>query len=159
MNEYFKITEKLKMENASMRNDALELKKQIDNLEYTTRSNNIDIYEVPEKNNENLVDVVTKIGRFLNMSLDPDSIDTAFRVPSRAENKPKNIVVKFKFKQSLDYFLTAAKVARKDPHNQRGFNLDGISNRFFINEHLPPKTKMLLKQIREEAKNKNYRFV
>ncbi|KAG5869442.1 hypothetical protein JTB14_025169 [Gonioctena quinquepunctata] len=108
MNEYFKITEKLKMENASMRNDVLELKKQIDNLEYSTRSNNIEIHEVPEKNNENLVDVVTKIGRFLNISLDPDSIDTAFRVPSRAENKPKNIVVKFKFKQSRDYFLTAA---------------------------------------------------
>ncbi|KAG5872684.1 hypothetical protein JTB14_003041 [Gonioctena quinquepunctata] len=75
------------------------------------------------------------------MSLDPDPIDTAFKVPSRAENKPKNIVVKFKFKQSRDYFLTAAKVARKDANNQRGFNLDGISNRFFINEHLPPKTK------------------
>ncbi|KAG5878051.1 hypothetical protein JTB14_021204 [Gonioctena quinquepunctata] len=124
MNEYFKITGKLKKENASMRNDVLELKKQIDNLEYSTRSNNIEIHEVPEKNYENLVDVVTKIGRFLNMSLDPDSIDTAFRVPSRAENKPKNIVVKFKFERSRDYFSTAAKVARKDPNNQRGFNLD-----------------------------------
>ncbi|KAG5862589.1 hypothetical protein JTB14_035937 [Gonioctena quinquepunctata] len=67
MNEYSEITEKFKMENASMRNDVLELKKQIDNLEYSTRANNVEIHEGPEKNNENLVDV-TKIGRFLNMS-------------------------------------------------------------------------------------------
>ena len=70
------------------------------------------------------------------------------------ENKPKNIIIKFVSKHHRDGFLAAAKVAKKKLGKGEGFQVAGISNRFYVNEHLPPQTKLLLKETRQAAQKK-----
>lgn len=115
--------------------------------------------DIPEKPNENLVTIATKVASMFNFKLETSLIDNIFRVPTQTENKPKNIIIKFLSKLERDRFLSAAKVARKNPANERGFKLDGVSSRFFVNEHLSPQTKLLLKQAKEKAKIKSFKFV
>ena len=94
-----------------------------------------------------------------NFELETPMIDNIFRVPTQVENKPKNIIIKFLSKLNQDTYLASAKAARKNLGDKQGFKLDGVSNRFFVNEHLSPQTKLLLKQTREKTKSKNYKFV
>lgn len=158
INDYFKATEKLRAETSQLSADVATLSKKVNSLEQSLRSNNVEIQDIPEKANENLISVITNIGNFINFEVNPAMLDTVFRVPTVVDKKPKNIVIKFLSKHDRDGFLNAAKTARKNPQNKYGFNLSGVSNKFYINEHLAPQTKLLLKQTREKAKEKNFKF-
>lgn len=159
LDKYFKELDILKSENKKLNNDLVELNKKVKQMEQNNRINNIELQDIPETSNENLIDTVTTIGNFLKCKVEPNSIDTVFRVPSYMNKKPKNIVVKFISKIQRDSFLSAAKTARKMNSNQYGFKIDGISDKFFINEHLSPQTKILHKQTRDVSKQKGYKFV
>lgn len=158
-NELFKTTEALRAESGVLKGEIMQLSNRVNSLEQFNRSYNVEIQDVPEKPNENLISVVTNIASMFNYKLEINMIDNIFRVPTQIEDKPKNIIIRFLSKLCRDKFLTTVKLARKDLGTNQGFKLDGISNRFYINEHLPPQTKLLLKQAREKARSKNYKFV
>lgn len=44
------------------------------------RLNNIELQGIPETSNENLKSMVITIGNYLNCNVDPNTIDTVFRV-------------------------------------------------------------------------------
>lgn len=159
LNEYIKKTDQLQKENIKLKQDINSLESKMNSLESSLRCNNVEIQDVPEKTNESLISVVQDIGKFLQYEIKESAIDTVFRVQTQVENKPKNIVVKFISKVHRDGFLNAAKVTRMIKEHQRGFKLPGVSERFYINEHLLPQTKLLLKQVREFSKSKSYKFV
>lgn len=158
INDYFKATDKLRAETSKLCGDVANLSKKVNYLEQSLRSNNVEIQDIPEKADENLISLIAKIGNSINFEVKPAKIDTVFRVPTLVEKKPKNIVIKFLSKCDRDGFLIAAKTARKIPGNKYGFNLTGVSDKFYINEHLAPQTKLLLKQTREKAKERNFKF-
>lgn len=155
----FKNMETLKTENAVLKQKITQMENKMNNLEQLSRSYNIELQDIPEKSNENLVTIAGNVAKMLNFKLECFMLDTIYRVPTQAENKPKNIIIKFRSKLDRDRLLSAAKAARKQLGNKPGFKLDGVSDRFFINEHLPPQTKLLLKQAREKSKNKGFKFV
>lgn len=159
LGDYFKVTDALKAENTKLKRDVTMLNKRLNNVEQYGRSSNVEIHDIPEKPGENLVDVVKAVGRAVKFDVNTDKIDTVFRVPTKSDTKAKNIVVRFISKLHRDDFLEAARVARRTQVGQNGFRLDGISDRFFINEHLPPQTKMLLKEVRDEARKLGHKFV
>lgn len=158
-NELMKSHEAIKQENTQLRKEVSTLSKRVDNMENLHRANNIEIHDIPEKSNENLSEVISKIGAFLGCPLDKNAIDSVFRVQTLNPNKPKNIVVKFTSKTSRDLFLTNAKHMRRNEKFNRGFKLEGLAEKFFINEHLSSATKVLLKETKETAKRNSYKFV
>ena len=159
LNDYYKLTDTLNRENIILKKQISDLSYRVISLESHTRAKNVELQDIPEKNNENLINVVQKIGDHLRFRVDSSMLDTVFRVPSRSENKPKNIIIKFMSTINRDGFLAAAKALKSQPGNQKGLKIEGISAKFYINEHLAPQTKLLLKQAREQAKTKNIRFV
>lgn len=161
INEYFKFTDQLKMENITMKTEINALNTRIHSMEQHIRSNNIEIHDVPEKEGENLINIVKSIANFINYPIEENMLDAVFRVPTKMTNKPKNIIVKFVSKFKRDNFLAASKIKRQQSENkaEKGFNVPNIAHRLFINEHLSTDNKLLLKQVRDEAKSKNYKFV
>ena len=75
------------------------------------------------------------------------------------KKQTKNIIIKFLSKIHRYGFLNAAKFAKKIEENRQGFKIPGILERCFVNEHLPPQTKLLLKQTRQKALTNHYKFV
>lgn len=88
-------------------------------------------------------------------------VDTIFRAAHRKpSDKPKSIVMKLLSKQKRDNILAAAKLKRRSPENtSRGLKIDNISNELYINEHLTPRNKLILKKSKEMARSKNYKYV
>ena len=158
-NDLFKTVETIKMENTFLKNEVVQLTNRLNNIEQFNRSYNIELQDISEKPGENLVSIVTQVADLFKFKLNTSMIDNIFRVPTQLEHKPKNIIIKFLSKLDRDRFLLAAKIARKELGSGQGFKLDGVTNRFYVNEHLPPHTKTLLKQAKEKAKNKNFKFV
>ena len=89
---YFRATENLKTENSKPKQEVNEINKKMQHFEHSLRSNNIEIQDVPDRPNENLLSVLTDIGKFLSFNVQSNLIDTVFRVPTQTENKAKNIV-------------------------------------------------------------------
>lgn len=158
-NELVNTTNQLKSENTVLKKDVLNLSSRINALEQDARSSNVEIMDIPQKTSENLVNIVRQIGAFLDHQVSVEEIESVVRVPTRLENKPKNIVLKFKCKTKRNEFLAAVKRKRLGLNGVSGFSIDGLSSKFYVNEHLTTRNKILLKSTRLAAKEKGYKYV
>ncbi|KAL3266002.1 hypothetical protein HHI36_010191 [Cryptolaemus montrouzieri] len=111
MNEWIRNTDKLIKEN-------LKLKQQVSALESKlnekTRLNNIEIQGIPEKENENLNNIVQKIGRYVGCDIGIDKIEYVIRVQmnKNSKNTTENIIARFVSRRDKENFLAAAKKKR-----------------------------------------------
>lgn len=159
LDDTIKLTNQLKVENDSMKKEISNLNQRLNYLEQHSRENNVEIMDVPEKNNENLIEIMTNIGSFMKYEIKPEKLDFVTRVPTRLPNKPKNIIVKFRSKIDKQNFLSAVKLKRAEQGGRQGFNVDDVAPRFYINEHLTTKNKLLYKNARMAARDNNFKYV
>ena len=141
-------------------NDQLTLlQDKIDAMEQQARQHNIEIVNLPERRDENLLDIVEKIGCVIKYPIKKTDVVAAHRVPHFDKNslRPKNIIIKFTTKILRDNFIAASRVNRGLKTDQ--LNLSGTAHNLYINEHLTNKNKQLFRLCREQAKKCSYRFV
>lgn len=151
---------KLERENNALKLEVDDLNLRLDSVEQHNRSNNFEIQNVPEKSGENILTIVEIIGKSINMPIDANSIDHVTRVPTKIKTSPKNIIVRFSSKIKRDCFLSAYKAKRIESGEVRaGMEVKELSCRLYINEHLTTKNKILFREARVAAKEKQYKFV
>ncbi|KAJ8936525.1 hypothetical protein NQ318_022613 [Aromia moschata] len=71
---------------------------------------------LPVKNNENVLNIVENITKFLNVKIDPTQVEYAHRVQSQKRdntNNVKNIIVRFTSRKLKDEVLSAVKTKRQ----------------------------------------------
>lgn len=159
--EYIKKTDKLIAENARLANQVTGMESKINDLEQISRSQNLEIQGIPEKNNENLMNVLEKIGNYINYNISPEKVDYVHRVQlnRNSNNGIKNIVVRLTSIKEKENILAAAKNKRMQKENgSPKMKIDGLSDHLYINEHLTLANKMLYKEVRTAAKAKGYKF-
>ncbi|XP_026746084.1 uncharacterized protein LOC113507427 [Trichoplusia ni] len=129
----------------------LDLEAKIDLLEQQARQCNVEISNIPERRNENLIDLLECLGKQIGYSIRKEDVVSIHRVPHAAQNnKPKNIVAKFTTRIQRDN--TGCK-----EHQQLG--ISGTSHKVFVNEHLTLRNKQLFRKAREAASSEGYKFV
>ncbi|VEN42246.1 unnamed protein product, partial [Callosobruchus maculatus] len=162
IDEYVRKTEKLMQENLALKTEVSDLKRRLNDLDQTTRSNNIEIQGVPEKEKENLYEIIQKIGSYVNYEISADKIDYVNRVQSNknSNSKIKNITVRFTTRSVKENFLAHAKNKRNKRENgSPRMSITGLSDNIYINEHLTLVNKILFKEVRTVAKSKNYKYI
>ncbi|CAG9825656.1 unnamed protein product [Phaedon cochleariae] len=162
LNKRMTTIEKLSKENADLKVMVGQLTTRIDNIEQQARLNNIEIQGVPEKSNENIIQILEHIGQHIQCTISPSNVNSTHRVAhSTQSEKPKSIIVKFHSKVKRDEILAAAKIKRLSysDKSQPGLVIENISRGLFINEHLTTNTKLLLKKAKDMSKSNNYKFV
>ncbi|XP_044745036.1 uncharacterized protein LOC123306904 [Coccinella septempunctata] len=157
LHEVVKLANQVKMENDLLKKEVTNLQTRLDSVEQNLRLNNVEITDIPEKNNENLIEIVRRVGEFMEVEVEPSAISSVSR--TRITNKPKNIVVTFISKAKRDEMLSAVKVKRNQLERKDGFKLDGLSNKFYVNEHLTIRSKIIFKAARVMAREKGFKFV
>lgn len=81
----------------TLKTEIEELKLEKDNMEQYNRRNNIRIFGVQEKNQENVLEVLQKLfTENLNSSVSTEDIEICHRVGTKIEKKARPILVKFK---------------------------------------------------------------
>lgn len=135
------------------------LEQNVNDVEQRARLNNLEIFGLPEQRTENLVSITCKIAAKLGVPLTGEDIDYTTRLPSRIKNNglPKTVIIKFKSTQLRDSFLSAARKKRGLTSSE--IEIPGDSKPIYINEHLTPKNKFLLKATRTKCRDLGFQNV
>lgn len=137
----------------------------ISQLEQHSRSNNVEIQCVPEKKDENLIQIVSRVCQVVGGDFGQDNILHCTRVAkiNNTSSRPRSIVVQLNSPRTRDYLLAAAikfnKANPGDKLNTRQLGFAGESRPIFVTEHLSPDNKYLHAAARLKSREKGYKFV
>lgn len=145
------IRKEFKEEIEELKKKVKHLEGQLENSDQYNRANNLIISGVPEDRNENIYDILFKIGATAGCKITREEVDFASRISPRinrnmTNGKQRNIIVKFTRRHLKDDLLAAIR-KRKGMFSSE-LQLPGTS-RIYINDHLTPKNQHLLKQCRD----------
>lgn len=137
----------------------------INQIEQAARSNNIEIQCMPEKKNENLVELVSQLGSIINHKISEQNIIHCTRIAkvNRESSRPRSIVVQFDSTRTRDHILAATiSFNKSNPQNKLNsthFGIPGTKTPIFVSEHLSPANKALHAATRIKANEKGFKYV
>ncbi|CAK1594796.1 unnamed protein product [Parnassius mnemosyne] len=156
----------LKVENLTPKNTIKDVCTRLNMLEQNARSNNVEIQCIPEKKNENIVEIITNIGKVINCNISRDNISHCTRIAklNPGSTRPRSIVAQFNTIQSRNLFMAAAINFNKpkpihDKLNSSHLGYEGSKTPIFITDHLSPTNRALHIAARSAAKEKGYKYV
>lgn len=132
-----------------------DLKSAVQSLEQYSRVRNIEIHGVKEVTNENCRALVAAIAKEVNVEMDLRELDVAHRVPSINKNVPRPIVAQFLSRTKRDELLSKRLLVITN-NNIPGLQ---VGAKVFLNEHLSPYSKNLLRLAKIRARETGFRYV
>ncbi|CAH2106257.1 unnamed protein product [Euphydryas editha] len=119
---------------------------------------NLEFVGVPETKEEDLHDLTMKIAQAANVTINSCDIIQANRVSPRVkmQGRTRTIVVKFRSRLIKDNIFSGA---RKNRITTKTLDIPGNPVPVFVNEHLTPYNKTLLKKLKAVAKDKAIQYV
>ncbi|KAJ0169374.1 hypothetical protein K1T71_001502 [Dendrolimus kikuchii] len=136
-----------------------KLEQESSSAEQWSRMNNVEIKGVPQSSNENLFDIIFKIGSQIQYPLNKSQINFVTRVPTRENNIPKPIIISFCNRYVKEDFVAAARyTTKKNPITTGHIGLTG-TQKIFVNDHLTIENKSLLSKAKKAAAEMNFQFV
>lgn len=142
-----------------------KLEKRLGAMEKVSRSLNVEIQAVPEKNNENVLTIVRKLYETLNLTISDSEISAVRRVAKmdRSSPRPRNILLTLPSGRHCDILLAAVRKFNKDnsadPLNSVHLGIMGNKSKIYVVEHLSPEVKGLYAAARKIAKSRGYTYV
>lgn len=134
------------------------LASKMDGLEQQARQCNIEVSNLPERRDENLLNLIESIGTKIGCAINRREIVSIHRVPHASQTgKPKNVIVKLTSRIMRDNILGAYRIKKGITSAELG--LSGAPYIIYINEHLTLRNKQLFRTAREAAKQANFRYV
>ena len=135
------------------------LDEEAENKDQWLRLNNVEIKGIPQSRNENLFEVVAKIGQKINYPISKTQINFLARVPTREKDHTKPIIVGFCNRYVKEDFIAAARYESKTTSLITShIGLPG-NGKIFINDHLTLRNKMLLSKTKKAAGETDFRYV
>ncbi|KAL4702364.1 hypothetical protein ACJJTC_004672 [Scirpophaga incertulas] len=149
-------------ENTNLKSKLSELEglqQSVGEVEQRARLNNLEIFGVPERKSEDLLLITSQIASAVGVTITAQDVEFATRLPTRAKNSglPKTVIVKFKTVQLRDSLLSAAR--KKRGLTTADINIPGDVRSIYVNEHLTPRNKTLLKLTRAKCKELGFQNV
>ncbi|XP_048484036.1 uncharacterized protein LOC125490060 [Plutella xylostella] len=155
----------LQTEDEKLKKDLIQMERNFEVLDQSSRQFNIEIQNIPENKGEDLIGMTRNIGSLVGVDVPLDSIRSAHRVAPAVQRgggggggaRPRNVVVQLATRRLRDALLAAAR-ARRDLSTEQ-LALPTPARRFFVNEHLTFRNKVLYSKARAEQKSKDYKHV
>ncbi|KAF9413531.1 hypothetical protein HW555_008280 [Spodoptera exigua] len=143
--------EEVKVQNRKLRTD-------VNASEQRDRLLNIEIVGIPERDSENLNEIILKIGKSTEIDIRNDDILQVNRVTAKlkVQGRPRNIVAKLRTRQLKDNVISQTRKRRLSTKN---LDIQGSIIPVYINEHLTIYNKNLLKKAKEIANMKEYQYL
>lgn len=136
-----------------------KLEEDSDQKEQWSRMSNVEVKGIEQTKNENLFDIMRKIGTKINYPINKSQINFVTRVPTREPESIKPIIVCFSSRYIKEDFIAAARSEFKTtPLTADQLQLKG-KHRIYINDHLTTKNKNLLSKTKKAANEANFRYV
>lgn len=151
--------------------DAIELREQVQQLQLelndrdqASLQNDVELTHIPESVGESVGHVVLAVARKLGVALEERDVVSAGRVgaPRRVEAdqppRPRPIVVRFTRRALRDEIINSARVRRGADTSDLGL-APHTTQRFYVNERLTHKNRVLFGKARELGRTNRWRFI
>ena len=125
-------------------------------LEQYTRKNNIEIHGVTETRDEDIEAIVCNIGRAIDVNINKNDIEAAHRIPTRRNDAPRPIIVRFQSRK-IKNLVTAKKKVKIT--NRQALNTENASERNVFIYELSPYFKDLMWKAKQKGRDKQWKFV
>lgn len=159
MEQRIVVMETIKEQVNQFRDRLDKLEEEYDTKDQWSRLNNAEIKGLPQVNNENLFEIIARIGAIINYPITKTQINFVTRVPARDKDRAKPIIVSFLSRYVKEDFVAAARyVLKTSPITASQFGLSG-NQRIFINDHLTMKNKILLSKVKKMASETGFQYV
>lgn len=143
-----------------------DLKKRINQIEQHARSSNVEIQCVPERKNENLLSIITTLGKAVDCPTAGQNVSHCSRIAKFDSNssRPRSIVVQFSNPRFRDELLAATIKFNKLRNGQEKLNvshlgINDLKDPIYVTEHLSPANKDLHAAARQVKKAKKYQYL
>lgn len=129
--------------NKKIKEENEKLLQQVNGLEQYSRNYNIEIQGVPERQEENVYNIVLEVSKHLGADVRSGDIEFCHRLKKSARhpNKPPAIIAKFFSRQVKQEILQGKKVKKSITAQDIGFA--NSTGKVFVNEHLTASNKNL----------------
>ncbi|XP_022825458.1 protein NETWORKED 1B-like [Spodoptera litura] len=157
-NKEIKVLYQLKKELEEVKVQNRKIRTDINASQQRDRLLNIEIVGIPERDNENLNEIILKIGKSTEIDIRNDDVLQVNRVTAKlkVQGRPRNIVAKLRTRQLKDNVISQA---RKRRLSTKDLDIQGSIIPVYINEHLTLYNKNLLKMAKEIANLKEYQYI
>ncbi|KAI5645122.1 hypothetical protein NE865_02670 [Phthorimaea operculella] len=144
---------------STMQNEITSMQFELNNYQQRERRFNLEISGLPEKHNENLTDYMIKIAKVADVDLKKEDIIHIHRVKPQKHvaGRPKNVVVKLNSLLLKDSIISG--IRRNKGISTADLGIGGDARNLYINEHLTPTNKLLLKEVKEAKKTAKFQYV
>ncbi|KAL4710052.1 hypothetical protein ACJJTC_011637 [Scirpophaga incertulas] len=124
---------------------------------YTKKLDSLDLAISNFKDEQD--DISKRIASSVGVTITAQDVEFATRLPTRAKNSglPKTVIIKFKTVQLRVSLLSAAR--KKRGLTTADINIPGDVRSIYVNEHLTPRNKTLLKLTRAKCKELGFQNV
>ncbi|XP_028038465.1 uncharacterized protein LOC114249196 [Bombyx mandarina] len=159
-NDHLKVIPTLKNELSILDSRMQSIDSQFNLKEQWSRRSNIEILGIPERKGENLIELVSKIAEKAGFALNPQiDVDFVTRVApmDRSSSRSKPVILRFVSRYRKDDMLAKLRRLKELKSSDIGFPHD--SSRLYFNDHLTKNNKLLLKNVKNLAKEKFYKYV
>lgn len=141
-----------------LRRENDDLRNEVNSQHQRERLLNLELVGIPEDKNEIVEDIILHLAKHIGVDLTRENIISANRVSPkvRVQGRPRVIVTKLSSRLLKDNILSAS---RKRRTLSTDIGIHGDPKTIFVNEHLTPYNKQLLRKVKEAAKHKHYLFI
>lgn len=151
----------LKKENIELTKKCQLLETRLDSLEQYSRINCLEINGIPEEKNENVFDIIKKVGEGVGVPIDGKDIDTCHRLgAARGEDsrRTRGIIVKFVRRSIKEELLYKRRVKRNFNTKDIGFE-DRPAEVIYMNESLSTGRRQVFNAARMLKKENRLQYV
>lgn len=157
MEEYFKKMDLICSENERLKKKINLLEERLEEVEQYSRSNTVEIHGVPAEVNENVLEVVKKVGVALDLNITESMVDVCHRLGRRDDAKGSSgIIVRFVRRMDKEELLKRRRVKRTLSTRHMGLPSDVP---VYINESLSPARRRLYAMARQAKQQHGYKYL
>lgn len=155
---YVKEVDSLKSDNVALKMKVLSLESRLEDMENYSRRNCIEIQGVPEERDEDVLDVIKKVGNALDTNITEDMVDACHRLGRRTdEKKPRGIIVKFVRRMDKEQLMKKRQQRKRD-FSTRHLGLPSDTP-VYLNDSLSPARRRLLGLVRQKRKDNGFKYL
>lgn len=144
----------LKEECAILKKEVKECQTRLIESEQYSRNKNLEIKGLKAEADENLMQVLNRLGERVGEPIDSNDVEVIHRVPQRKNDTDKNVIVQFVWRTKRDVVLQKSRKLRLSCTD---FDVSS-SAPVFINEHLCPDLKRLLGKTVKRRREHGWKF-
>lgn len=164
IDECFSKLDELTAKCAALEQENSNLKEQINNQEQYTRLNTIEVFGIPELQDENVYSTVIRVATALKVEVTAKDIDCCHRLKKLPNStEPRGIVIKFVTRWKKEEIFAARRTQRifslKDIAGLEGLDKYDPRKIVYINESLTKENRALLVKCREYKKNHDIKYL